>query len=341
MLRLLESFESYGTLGGSGSTLQNDINRALYVDTSLVELVDGRGSGLALEIGAAGSLYLNRYDSTQSDTWIMGFAMNVTDGGPDITGQFWTELGSAIILTSRYGGGIGLSLAGVSKDIALPVTIMPQRWYYFEIKFYAHATAGTIEIHVNGQSVYSGSGLDTQNSTYESGNRIRLTSLSGATTVFDDIYICDGSGSYNNDFLGVIVVESLRPSSDDGAQNWTPSSGSDHYALVDSANLWQTTDYVEAGTSVDDLWGYENLSVINGAIHGAHVITTAWTDNGIPQTLEAFCDSGVTLDYSDPRGMGASQAATPLDAIWETDPDTSLPWIIANLNAASFGVRRV
>ena len=70
-----------------------------------------------------------------------------------------------------------------------------------------------------------------------------------AANAYDDVYIADTTGSYNNDFLGELTVEHLRPASDDTAQ-WLGSDANsvDNYALVDEAGTYNGADYVASST---------------------------------------------------------------------------------------------
>lgn len=350
-LRLLEGFEMYGDSGRTGTDLDTDILRrhgGSILNGTDGDLITGRGGdGVALRFNTydtSNRIIVSRYDYTQSDTWIVGFAVLT---GPISEGSLRQVFGSTyvdhIALYSRDG-----TLYVKSYDWSLyePVnyTMRPNRWYYIEIKTYHHASAGTIDIQVNGELVYSVTGKDTIRTslfTYPLGSMLFYSFEDECA--YDDIYICDDTGSDNNDFLGPIKIETLRPDGDDGAQNWSPSSGSNHFELMDSSNLWQNTDYVEAnGANVDDLWAYNNLSKITGNIYAVQVVAAAWSDTGMPQPLQLICDSNSTVEYSNIRGVGVS-IDNPLshDFMWETDPDTANAWTISGINAASFGVRKV
>lgn len=340
MLRLLEGFDHYGVSGRSDAGLDDDVairHRGELIGAG--DLITGRGSNnVALQWDSTNpKIYLSRYDATQSDTWIMGFAFKFSDAS-SLTGIIWEAVPSVLRLYSAKGS---LRLYTSDWTESVNYTLKPNRWYYIEIKVYFHTTLGTVEIRINGQTVYTTTNKDTENTSYTTGGVFQLY-LPESQCAFDDVYICDDTGSYNNDFLGPIKVETLRPDGDDGSQNWTPSAGGDHYALVDNANMWETGDYIEAnGANIDDLWTYAALSKITGTIQGVQLITSVWTDTGLPQVLEAICDSGTTVDYANARGVGVDTNPIPYEVIWETDPDTDNAWTISGINNASFGVRKV
>jgi len=349
-LRLLEGFEMYGDSGRTGSGLDVDIERrheggAIIYGSPDGDLITGRGGhGLALRFGeydTNNKIWFSRYDHTQSDTWIMGFAIKTGEMLDHVSYRLWESYYYSPVLYV-FKGGLGMYCSQWDAPEYIPYRLQANRWYYFEIKVYHHNTAGTIEMRINGETVYSVTGKDTIYSSYDGGSAYCLYSVEDLTA-YDDIYICDGSGTDNNDFLGPIKVETLRPDGDDGTQNWSPSSGSNHYELVNSSNLWQLTDYVEAnGANVDDLWTFDNLSKITGNIYAAQVVVSAWTDVPSPQPLQVFCDSNSTLEYSETRGIGARvNFPLPHELMLETDPDTANAWTANGLHAASFGIRKV
>ena len=347
MLRLLESFDFYGISGRTGTTLDTDIKRRHDGGSILSgtdgDLIIGRGAdALALQFNydSNNKVYVTRFDPNQSDTWIMGFAFKTGDECRNANRKIWECLTAQLVLMWSKG-----SLQIDSNDWARPEQVnyamKSNRWYYIEIKVYFHNSAGTVEIRVNGIAVYTTSSKDTLSGSYGTGDVFVLYAPEN-NCAFDDFYLCDDTGSDNNDFLGPIKVETLRPTSDDGTQNWTPSTGVDHYALVDDANMWDPAEYVQAsGANIDDLWGYENLSKITGTIHAVQLITSVWTDTGVPRTLQGICKSGGTPYYGTAKGVGATTEALPYEAIWETDPDTASAWTSANVDAASFGIRKV
>jgi hypothetical protein len=64
----------------------------------------------------------------------------------------------------------------------------------------------------------------------------------------DDLYVLDTSGSLNNDFLGDVRVDAHYPVTPDGTNHaWTPSTGSDNFAMVDEVTP-NITDYNSTNT---------------------------------------------------------------------------------------------
>lgn len=99
-------------------------------------------------------------------------------------------------------------------------------YQYIEAKVTIDDTAGAVELRVNGVTVLSLTGIDTRNAGNASCNSVRVGGTFGSNVVgyVDDLYICDASGSINNDFLGDIRIDVLAPSGDGTHNDFTASA---------------------------------------------------------------------------------------------------------------------
>lgn len=185
---------------------------------------------------------------------IVGFAFK-----PPGTGVFCgltdpAANGLNVMLRRDAGGEItvvrsgGQTVLGTSAAGVLPVGA----WSYVEVKATFSNTIGTVVVRVNGVQVLNLSGLDTIDSSSTGVTTLVLgAAVSVATTgaVFDDVYIANAVGTVNNDFLGELTVEHLRPAADDTAQ-WLGSDGNstNNFDLVDEAGTYNGADYVASST---------------------------------------------------------------------------------------------
>jgi hypothetical protein len=77
--------------------------------------------------------------------------------------------------------------------------------YYIEVKVVHHASAGSIEVRVDGVTVYTKTGINTARSGHAYANKVWcLGALSLGTGIMDmdDLYVVDDTGGADNDFLG-------------------------------------------------------------------------------------------------------------------------------------------
>ena len=131
------------------------------------------------------------------------------------------------------------------------------------------------------------------------------------TLRLDDVYVCDTSGSRNNDFLGDVKVVTLRPNADTAQADFTPSAGSVHYSLVAEApDDDGDATYVESGTvGHKDLYGYQDLTGTPAAIMAVQLATVARKDDAGSRSLRAVLKSGATTANGATRVLGTSYAA--------------------------------
>ena len=231
---------------------------------------------------------------------------------------------------------------GTSTTLATSAAgvIVVDTWYYIEFKVVINDTVGTYEVKVDAVSKVSGTGADTQNGGTSTWTKARI----GSGANIDDLYICDGSGSLNNTFLGNCQVEVIRPQTDAVAagtnSDFTPSSGSDNGAMVDETTQDGDTTY-NAGTAAaqKDTYNYPALA-LTGTILGIKIAPVERkTDAGVRTTCTVVRSNGADYDHAD--AISPSTSYRMDSQIWETDPDTTLSWTSAGVNAAEFGLKVV
>ena len=203
---------------------------------------------------------------------------------------------------------------------------------------FTHPTAGTVEVRVNGVTLVSLSGINTQPGFHNYHNTVGvyIYRIGG----FDDYYICDSTGLLMNDFQGACRVIGLLPNADTGTEQWTPSTGTAHYACVDENPPNAASDYVSSSTQAQmDLYAYPSLVGTGaGAILGIQVSTQIILASGACNVIESpIVSNGITDLGTDTVNNLA--VYTDTRHISMTDPSTGLPWTAANLAAAQIGIK--
>src|SRR5690606_30150679 len=131
----------------------------------------------------------------------------------------------------------------IATSVTTPINI--NTWYYIELKVVVDGS-GSYEVRVDGVNVLSGS-TDTQAGANPYANRVRLHGAAtgtGPQTQFDDWYVCDGSGSINNDFLGGRRIITYFTADTGDSSDFTPDEG-DNYARVNDNPRDGDDSYVE------------------------------------------------------------------------------------------------
>lgn len=251
-------------------------------------------------------------------------------------------------------GSIG-TLVATSDPI-----IVASAWNHIEIQVNIDNTTGWVRVAVNGVHRYEATGLDTQHD----GTGIlsvcnHRPAYGGAATddnsefYMDDIIYYDfvGDDAVDTDFcppvdvngvatgyIGELQVMYLPPNGDTVEDDWTPSTGSDAYAMVDETTP-NDSDYITSTTAGDltelDLTDLpEDITYIRGLQLLGRL---SKSDSGAAMTKFGMNSDGTT-DDADERPV------TVEPTYWwdfmNVDPDSLGRWTRDSLNAAKFRLTR-
>ena len=307
----------------------------------------GRRGGGALSSGAT-SRYVSK-TLAASASFVTGFAFSFTT----------LPSASAVICTFDDVATTQCSLA-VNADGTLSVfrststsvtngtstlSLSANTWFYIEWKVTIADSIGanTCKVRVNGIDwITVATGQDLKATANATANGFRLGGGTGATnfggSIFDDFYICDQSGSTNNDFLGDVRIDTLYPTSDGNYTAFTPSTGSSHFALVDEATP-NTTDYNDGAAVNDrDSYGMGNLSALTSqTVYGVQVNAAIVKDDAGAKSAATFVRSSSTDGDGASVALGTSQVY--VSQVFETDPNGSIAWTETSVNAMEAGVK--
>jgi len=340
-----DGFESYG----DGTAPDNAPDPPGIMATKYImsyeqyfDIVTGRGGvGQAIYFTSQDiSLQTPILDTTDS-TLIMGFAFKYSSAAP------WTYT----YLCNLYTNGIwGLSLvfdddgslyvqdAGYTELGRTDITLLPDKWYWIEWKVFVDNTAGTVDVRLGADNVLSLTGVDTQYNSDAWYNQVKLKNSFLLKPYVDDLYICDGAGSDNNDFLGNVRVKTLRPNGDSSTQ-WTPTS-LNNYEDVDDVICDEGTTYVTDNTANNkDLYTYEDLSDLT-TIKGIIISTVAALDVTGSETFQTVVSSGGTEETSSNHTINSTSYVTKIH-ISEQDPNTSSAWTDTTVDSVLFGIKYI
>jgi len=345
-LYLLEGFETYGGL--TGATLQTAMEQ-IWSDPSPTSGSDayiigpGRGgTGACLYMPDSNSNVLLHHCGVQAQTWIIGFAVYL-QGGSQAYGSYHMYMakddlgGEQLKLGLGAANGLQVWLNGTVHQAAAINTLRANQWNFVEIK-YTVGASGSYEVRVNGITVLSATGVDTD-WTGEGEVSAHSFRASYNGQQLDDIYICDDSGPEFNDWLGHnYTVVALLPDGDTAQLDWSAEPVGNHYQTIDDT-VGNETDYVyDSIASNEDLYDYDDLPVTPTSI----LVIDVWTQTALDivgsESLIVTCKSGTT------NSSGSIETITETDyttrhRLMSQDPDTASAWTEAGLNAAQFGVK--
>ncbi|MET0786106.1 MAG: hypothetical protein ABWX90_04135 [Candidatus Saccharimonadales bacterium] len=270
------------------------------------------------------------FKSTAAASAIMGFT-----GPSNVSHVLLTRGAGGELIAYRTASGsvIGSSAAGV-----LPAGA----WSYIEAKVTIHDSTGSLIVRVNGIEVLNLINVDTKD-TQTVTDSLRFGSSTFSTTVigasWDDVYIADNTGSFNNDFLGELTVEHLRPAADDTVQ-WVGSDGNstDNYALVDEAGVYVPSDYVESSTvGQRDLYTVTpSTRSVSAPVLAVMPVAVALKTEAGTRTLKLDIKEGSGGTVRSSSGLGIPSSFGEVRAVFDRKNDGT-QWTVADVNNLRIG----
>lgn len=335
-LLFMEGFE---VDGGNATALSRKYDLA----SSATGTATGRLHGTAINMGSSTRLR-TRALTAATGTVILGFAYKdanatavedfeiaILNGVEEQLRLVTVQVTSSTFRFDLYRGATLLDSSASYSSL---------NWHYFEFKaVIATGTGGSYSLRHNTSVDFSDTGVNTADSGSADWDAIDFNNTAGSSGVtLDDIYVCDATGSANNDFLGDCVIEGRLPTGDSTQSDWTPSTGSDHYDLLDD---FDDGTFVSTGTANDiDRFTFDSLAFVTGTIFGVMASVTVGLDALGSRTLRLVSESNASTEN------GSSQVVettgfTTIYELFEQDPDTSSAWSISGVNAAEFGFELV
>lgn len=277
-------------------------------------------------------------------TLILGFAIKPAGATSVEMLRFqsdtWATIHVAIALSTNFEFIVRRGSGGTELGRTATNVIGALAWNYVEFKVTLSDTVGAVAIKVNGATVLNLTGLDTKNGgtkTVFEGVAFWDDFMANGIWV-DDLYLCNGAGARNNDFLGDCSVETIFPTGNGAHSDFLGSDGNsvDNYQLVDETPP-DATDYVGSGSvAATDTYGYGNLTHTVGSVAGVVVRSYAAKSDTGPRSLSAVVRSGGSDASGSAHVLGTGY--TPWHDVFEQNPIGPADWTISSVNAAEFGV---
>jgi len=303
-------------------------------------------SGLRLA-NLLGSSISKTIDNQQ--TWIIGFAVSIASLPASdlpivqIIDSSTTQVTFCIASDGKIKAYRGESWSGGTLLGTSSSGIGAGSFYYLELKVIIDNTIGAVEVRINASSVLSLTGVDTQVTANAYANVIMIGEDSGASvlqTDIDDLVILDGTGSVNSNFIGDVRVEALLPNGDGNYSQWTPVGSATNYQNVDENPPDDDTTYNVEGTSGQkDSFAIQNVSLVTGTVKGLVTHMATRKDDAGTRQIRRF----VRVSGTDYAGSAVTVQSSYIynSEVLETNPNTSSPWSLTELNVLEAGVEVV
>lgn len=338
-LRFMDGFDHYASADLSAKW------SAVSLQSGSLSSSGGRFGGGFLTLATGFSSTYARKTLDNQATWIVGFALNYAVA-PTVTSNIFRFLDAGTTQNE-----IQLTASGILRWtrnatlLASGSTVLSAgSWYYIEIQMTVSSSvsANSCILSINGvPEITLAAATSTKTTSRSTADTIELTAPVGTqfAVSFDDVYICDGTGSKNNSMLGDCRVEALLPTAAGTTTQWTSISGS-NYANVNASSPDGDTTYVaSSGITQKDTYTMGDLSTSPSSIFGIQTVLDIRKDDAGSRSIAAVIRSGgsdydgATTPVGDTYGMATE--------IRELDPNGSVAWTPSAVNAMEAGVKLV
>jgi hypothetical protein len=337
---MLESFEH---VTGAAHLLAKGWAEGVVSAISAAQARSGTKSA-EMSVTSTGWLAFQCDNADKHATMICGFGLYVDDtptafrlsfmGDNNVTTHVQIQL-------SATGQIIAFRSTNVELGRSDPNTIIDDGWYYVEVKVVLSDAAGAVVVKVNGATVLNLTGIDTKNAgTAATLDTVKWGASSASPNIYvDDIYIANGAGAVNNDFVGECRIRAIKPNGNGNSSQFTGSDGNsvDNYLLVDETTP-DTVDFVGSATlDHKDTYAFEDLPDVTGTVAAVQALAyAAKTDAGARNLAIVTRSGGADYDGAD---VALGTTPTYVKRMMETNPATGVAWLRAEVNAAEFGVK--
>lgn len=313
-------------------------NNFMWVISSNYNGVTPRfGTGKILATRAGGDKIRSASFGNKTEV-IVGFAFYITSTTITDYEHFALMDGATTQVEFRFTSSREIKVTRAGTQIGITATNVwaINTWHYLEIKVKINNATGTVDIRLDGNSILSLTGQDTQVTANAYANRFQFRALGNTPNIgIDDMYVVDLTGSQNNSWLGEIRVRQGYPGADGDVNDFTASAGN-RWACVDE-EVPSDTDYIYSGTvNHKQLFSLASLS-LTGSIAAVRLVFRDYKSDTGFRKMKGLWKVGGT-EYLDTEVV---LKVTPL--YWgetrELNPATSAPWIASEVTGSQFGVK--
>jgi hypothetical protein len=238
--------------------------------------------------------------------------------------------------------------AGGSVVGTTSINATPSQWYHCVFGAYLHNSAGLAILKINGNTELTLTGLDTLNDATYSGEGVEFAMGGGpgGNRLDDVVIIATGTPDVTlaSEMPGDNFIQTLWPRVDSTVHaDWTPSSGSDHYAMVDDGDAgggydnyatYNETDTLEARDAF--LMDAVDTSVV-ASVLAAQLNAQALTKDAGPDYLRLFFrDMSAATDYTGSVKWLLNSSDRVNWEVWNTDGGGSA-WTAAEIDDTEWG----
>ena len=168
---------------------------------------------------------------------------------------------------------------------------------------------------------------------------------------FDDLYLCDSSGSKNNDFLGPVIVRELEVAANGDDNDWINDdsgvSDANNFDQVNDSGASAPDDTGAGGTVSSDtvgekeLYDMTNLSGVTGNVHFVQLGIQAALDSAGSRELKFKFKDSVSGEADGDTFTVDMASMDEFHDVFDDNPATAATWTVTEINNGQIGMEVV
>lgn len=234
-------------------------------------------------------------------------------------------------------GRLSLYRQGVVTAVATGTTVLSlATWYRLEVKIAnIDDTGGIFELRINGVVEFSVTDADL----YQAGPKeIVAVQIQNNACRHDDVLIWDSTGAAPNNFMGDLLIETLRPNGAGTTTQSTPNTGTAWQAVDEVALDFDTTYTAISTVNNLDTYAYGNMATTPAVIHGVVVSAQANSPGMTPRKIKQIAKQGETSIQGPEHSVLLDlTAAYKLEQDFFPTKPGGGAWTKTDVDAAEFG----
>lgn len=237
---------------------------------------------------------------------------------------------------SCYIGSYTGTLVGTSIS-----ALTASGWHHLEVKAVISETLGSIEVRLNGETIFVATDLNTGTAEISQfAFLVRSSSFASATnTYIDDLVLWDDQGGINDDFIGPVRVYTVFPDGDISPSDWTPVGAATNSAAIDESAPDGDTSYTQGDTEGDTFQvTLPTLPGDIGLINAVQVVNMSRVSEAGAAQIQVSVESGAESEQGSLHTL--TTAYTYRGDVFQVNPDGDIPWTRATLEAAIIQVEK-
>lgn len=249
-------------------------------------------------------------------------------------------------LATNAAGGIEYHTYPGGQDTIIasspPGLITLAGFQYIEVSVVFSTTAtGSVAAQFNGESIFSVLNVVTSSSGNSQANAVQVIYDCGdvSNQLVDDLYVCDGTGTINNSFLGDVGVQCLFPSAGGQVDNFTPNPSTDHnWQCVSENPPDDDSTYVSSSVAgTIDLYKITQLPSGSEQVVAVQIVACGRKDDTNTRVLGIGFGDGSSHVFDTGWALGTSYQMYTQP--YDQDPITNSAWTVSSVNSGQIGVK--